>query len=150
MSRHGIVEALHRGRKERPNERLEIDLGRILRLLDHRPSHLRPGTQHPLIQNSPDDARAVQSIIMSLIEQYAWALEEIGTTGVEKWSFYAYCLYAQACTPAQPDHADNAQQRRGTYFTMLWPVSDSAELTQFHHRPQHLSTPGPVMFDGHV
>jgi hypothetical protein len=152
MNKWGPTNAIPRGRQSRPNERLEIDLGQLWQLLapSLRPN-LRCGTQHPLLQSNLEEARAVMDILASLLEQYQTALRLIGAADLvsNSWTFYAYCLYTQARTPAQAEHADNAGQKRDSYYTMLWPVSNSAELTQFKG-PGYFSTPGLVLFDGHV
>jgi hypothetical protein len=142
--------AVPRGRAHNPQERLEIDLS-FLYHLRRTSSRLRVSGQCPLIRHCESEARAALSMLDSLMQQFREGLEASGVQGAENWTYHAYAHENLPSVPAQGKHQDHGQSRSArTYFTLIIPISDGAELTEFGQNPPFATFLGPIMFGGKV
>ena len=115
-----------------------------------RQDRLRSSGNHPLLEYDTKSAAVALHSIGTLLHQCRRALELIGITDLDSWSFYAYCRAAKGC-PKQENHRDQPEERPRHYFTFLLPLTSGAELTQFClGQGLYRTFPGMVMFHGHV
>ena len=135
-----------RGRDVNPTERLETDLSLLYSLRRH--SKHRTPRLNNFIKSNLQGAQETLMTLDTLMWQFKAALKDLNIRNIESWTYYVYCLDTLPGTPSQPVHQDHGHGCTNTYFTLLIPVSEMAELTEFGEGPEFQTFRGPIMFSG--
>ena len=135
-----------RGRDVNPTERLETDLSLLYSLRRH--SKHRTPRLNNFIKSNLQGAQETLMTLDTLMWQFKAALKDLNIRNIESWTYYVYCLDTLPGTPSQPVHQDHGHGCTNTYFTLLIPVSEMAELTEFGEGPEFQTFCGPIMFSG--